>query len=510
MNRDGNCTSLWQDSTPVFDHSHTLPANKEFDVLIVGGGMTGITTAFLLQKAGKSCVIAEARNLCFGTSGGTTAHLNTFLDTTYDQIIKKFSEEDAKLVAKGTKAAITLIKQNVKEFALDCGFEETDAYLFSVKEKQNKELESIVDSANKVGVEMKFTREIEFPIPFLKAAIIPGQAKFHPGQYLMGLAKEFEDAGGLILQNCRVTDIKEDTSLVATTSVGDIRARAAIYATHIPPGVNLLHFRCAPYRSYAMAVALQDGKYPAALGYDLEDPYHYYRTQKVDKRTYLIVGGEDHKTGDVENTESCFRNLESHILKYFNVKDFAYRWSSQYFEPADGLAYIGNLPGHSPEMYVATGYGGNGMIYGTLAGIILSDILVKGSSIYQELFDPNRIKPIAGFTNVVKESADVVGHFIKDRLFPEKIEALVELAPGEGKVVKFEGHTIAMYKDENNQVHALNSACTHIKCTVRWNAAEKTWDCPCHGSRFTIDGELLTGPARKDLQQVNIEEVVKS
>ena len=472
--------------------------------------MTGITTGLLLQKAGKSCVIAEARNLCFGTSGGTTAHLNTFLDTTYDQIIKKFGEEDAKLVAKGTKAAIALIKQNITEFALDCGFEETDAYLFSVDEKQSKELENIVESANKVGVAMKFTPETEYTIPFLKAAIIPGQAKFHPGRYLMGLATEFEKAGGLILQNCRVTDIKEGIPLVTITTAGEIRARTAIYATHIPPGVNLLHFRCAPYRSYAMAVSLQDGKYPAALGYDMEDPYHYYRTQEVDKKKYLIVGGEDHKTGDVEDTGSCFRNLESHTLKYFNVKEFAYRWSSQYFEPADGLAYIGNLPGHSSDMYVATGYGGNGMIYGTMAGIIFSDILVHGSSVYQELFDPNRIKPVAGFANVVKESADVVGHLIKDRLFPEKIESLVELSPGEGKVVRFEGHTIAIYKDDNNRIHALNSACTHIKCTVRWNAAEKTWDCPCHGSRFTIDGELLNGPARRNLQQINIEQVVKS
>src|SRR4030095_14842504 len=166
-----------------------------------------------------------------------------------------------------------------------------------------------------------------------------------------------------------------------------------------------------------------------------------------------------------------------------------------YFEPADGLAYIGNLPGHSEDLYVATGYGGNGMIYGTIAGMVLSNIFVHGTSIYQELFDPNRIKPIAGFSNVMKESADVVARFIKDRFSVEKLNELAELAQREAKVVKYEGHTLAIYKDEEGHVHALNSACTHIKCTVAWNSAERSWDCPCHGSRFTFEGEMLTGPA---------------
>jgi glycine/D-amino acid oxidase-like deaminating enzyme/nitrite reductase/ring-hydroxylating ferredoxin subunit len=510
MNRDGNCTSLWQDSTPSFDLSYELKGNEEFDVLIVGAGITGITTGLLLQKAGTKCIIAEARNLCFGTTGGTTAHLNTFLDTSYDQIIKKFSEEDAKLVAQSAKAAINLIKQNIKEFSIDCAFEEAPGYLFSINEDQSKELEKLVEAANKVGVQMEFTDKSAFPLPFLKIAYIPDQAKFHPGLYLSALAKEFVRSGGVIMENCRVTNVKEDSPLVAETSAGKIKARKVIYATHIPPGVNLLHFRCAPYRSYAMAVTLKNTDYPQALGYDMEDPYHYYRSQVVNGQQYLIVGGEDHKTGHQENTGACFRNLESHVRKHFDVEEVSYRWSSQYFEPADGLAYIGNLPAHSEDMYVATGYGGNGMIYGTIAGMLLSNIIVHGSSIYQELYDPNRIKPIAGFTNLVKESADVVAHLIKDRFSAEKLNELVEIAAGEAKVVKYEGHTLAIYKDEEGQVHAVNSACTHIKCTVAWNSAEKTWDCPCHGSRFTYDGELLTGPARKDLQKVSMTELIDS
>ena len=510
MNRDGFCTSLWQDTTPTFHTKHALTGNEEFDVLIIGAGITGLTTALLLQQAGKKCVLAEARNIGFGTTGGTTAHLNTFLDTPYDKIIKNFGEDNAKLVAQGTKASIALIRQNIKDLKIDCGFEELPAYLFSLNEKQNSELESLVDAAHKVGVAMNFTNTSEFPIPYLKIALIPDQAKFHPGRYIFGLATAFVKAGGILLENCRVTGIKEDSPLEAETSLGNIKARKAIYATHIPPGVNILHFRCAPYRSYAIAVTLKDEQYPDALGYDMQDPYHYYRTQDVDGKKYFIAGGEDHKTGDEENTEACFKRLESHVRTYFNIKEVVYRWSSQYFDPADGLAYIGNLPGHSGDLYVATGFGGNGMIYGTLAGISLSNILVHGSSIYQEVFDPNRIKPIAGFSNFVKESADVMGHFIKDRFNIDKIDSTVELAPGEGRLVKYEGQTLALYKDDQKQLHALNPACTHIKCTIAWNASEKTWDCPCHGSRFSIEGEVVTGPARKDLQKIDIDQLVSS
>jgi nitrite reductase/ring-hydroxylating ferredoxin subunit len=290
------------------------------------------------------------------------------------------------------------------------------------------------------------------------------------------------------------------------TSLGTIVARNAIYATHIPPGVNLLHFRCAPYRSYVLGIKLKDDEYPNALGYDMNEPYHYYRTQEVDGEKYLIAGGEDHKTGHEENTDACFRRLESHVRTYFRVQEVAFRWSSQFFEPTDGLPYIGHLPGGGNNIYVATGYGGNGMIYGTLAGLLLSNMIVNGESIYEKLLDPNRLKPIAGFSNFVKEGADVVKLLAKS-IFPgEQLKEISGMAAGEAKVVKYEGHVMGLYKDESGELHAVNSACTHIKCTVEWNAAERSWDCPCHGSRFSYDGEVLTAPAQKNLQKVDINE----
>ncbi|MEO7801593.1 MAG: FAD-dependent oxidoreductase, partial [Ginsengibacter sp.] len=305
-------------------------------------------------------------------------------------------------------------------------------------------------------------------------------------------------------EGCRVEGVEEgDVHLIKTTQ-GFIKAQHLVYATHVPPGVNILHFRNAPYRSYASAVKLKDGEYPQALGYDLFDPYHYYRSQKVGDEEYLIVGGEDHKTGHIDNTDQCFRNLEAHVLKHFGANEVIYKWSSQYFVPTDGLPYIGHLPGNKENVYTATGFNGNGMTLGTISGKVISDLIVTGESKYKDLFKPSRIKPVAGFVDFIKEAADVTARFIGDKISVSKIKELADLAPGEAKVVKYEGSTIALYKDEMSNLHAVNSACTHIKCTVGWNSSEKTWDCPCHGSRFSPDGVMLNAPARKDLEKIDL------
>lgn len=505
MKRDGSNESLWQ-TCPVYSPVNNVEPGRQYDTIIIGGGITGITTALLLQQAGKKCLLLEAHTLGFGTTGGTTAHLNNFFDTPYHTVINDFGKENADLLARAAEEAMALIKKNVEAHNITCEYGETEGYIFSLNEEQDEELDKIVESAQSVGVDVNFTNSSLFPIPYTKLAVFPRQAQFNPIEYIFGLAKVFEENGGIILENSRVTGIeKEDDLLQVKTQTTVFSTTQAVYATHIPPGVNLLHFRCAPYRSYAMAVKL-NGDYPAALGYDLNDPYHYYRTQKVNGEYYLIAGGEDHKTGHEENTDACFRSLESHIRTFFDVEKVAYKWSSQYYQPADGLPYIGSIPGGDENIFVATGFGGNGMIYGTLSAIIISDIINKGKSIYQDLCDPRRIKPIAGFTNFVKESADVVFNFIKGKFNTEKIRGLADMATGEAKVVRNDGHILAMYKDEAHKMHVLNATCTHVKCTVGWNASEKTWDCPCHGARFSPDGEVLTGPAQKDLEKLEWEE----
>ncbi|WP_365990014.1 FAD-dependent oxidoreductase [uncultured Chryseobacterium sp.] len=336
---------------------------------------------------------------------------------------------------------------------------------------------------------------------------MPDQAQFHPVKYIKALCEAFINTGGIILEDCLAEKHDEqDDVIILKTSKGEIKAQHLIYATHIPPGLSILHTTNAPYRSYAMAFSLKDENYPKDLGYDLIDPYHYYRVQEINGETLLIAGGEDHKTGHEEDTGECFSRLENYVRKYFDVETAYYSWSSQYYEPTDGFLYIGKLPGSKGKVYTATGFRGNEMIFGTISSRIISDLIINGNSKYENIFNPSRIKPIAGFTSFVEENAVVAFHFIKDKLFKEKITSLHEINEGEAKVVKYEGASYALYKEATGKVHLVKSTCPHAKCEVRWNSAELSWDCPCHGSRFNINGKILTGPSVMALQRVDPED----
>jgi glycine/D-amino acid oxidase-like deaminating enzyme/nitrite reductase/ring-hydroxylating ferredoxin subunit len=509
VQRDGACTSLWQNEMPIYRPENDPDIETIYDVAIVGGGITGISTALLLQNAGKQCIVIEANNLCFGTSGGTTAHLNTLLDTPYTTIIKNFGKESAQLVAWAAAEAIDLIKENIATYKIDCGFEEASAYLFSQTKEQTEELDEIYEACQDVSLDVSYNLSLPVNIEYEKSIEVRGQGKFHPLKYVYALARAFEDAGGTILQHTRVESVEDTEGITIETTNGSFRAANLIYATHIPPGVNLVHLRCAPWRSYAMAFTIKSKKYPQDLVYDMYDPYHYIRSQKIDGKEYMIVGGEDHKTGQAENAEASFLRLESYIRKYFTVDEILFKWSSQYFEPADGLPYIGHLPGNPGNIFVATGYGGNGMTYSSVAALLLRRMILKGESPYIKLFDPNRIKPVAGFTSFIKQNVDVLRKFVGKWFDKEKLEEFAELAPGEGRVVKYNGEKVALYKDEHGELHAINPICTHLKCSVAWNNAEQTWDCPCHGARYSYEGKVLTGPADHGLEKIEVKTLVE-
>jgi glycine/D-amino acid oxidase-like deaminating enzyme/nitrite reductase/ring-hydroxylating ferredoxin subunit len=508
--RDGTLPSLWQSTLSSPFNPAAVASSNLSDVIIAGAGITGITLGLLLQKAGRNVSILEAQSIGFGTTGGTTAHLNTLLDTPYPTIIKNFGSENAKKVVALTRAAIALVKENVTQYSIDCGFEDQFAYLFAQTEGQQQELDDIYQACKQLGMTANYTSSIPVNIPFNKAICVEEQAKFHPLRYVHALAGQFVSEGGTIVENCRVIAChKEGGEGVVTveTSTGNLQTHAMVFATHIPTGINLLHLRCSPFRSYAMAVELESNSYPNNLIYDMYDPYHYYRTQTIDGVNYLIVGGEDHRTGDESNTNGCFLKLESHIRSHFDVKTIHNRWSSQYFEPADGLPYIGHLPGNPENVFVATGYGGNGITYSHVAALVLKSLILKEESEYTSLFAPGRVKPVAGFTEFVKHNTEVVKQFVGRWLGQEDLPEIADLSPGDAKVVKYEKTSIALYKDEQHTLHAVNPACTHMKCSVNWNAAEKSWDCPCHGARYDYEGRVITGPASKDLEPVEIKQL---
>lgn len=501
-NRDGALESIWQ-QIPADDlQVNTLDTSEVYDAVVIGGGITGLTTAYLLQKRGKKVVLVEAANIGFGTTGGTTAHLSTIPDSTYDEVIKDFGKENAQLLSQAMEDALNFIQETVGQNADATLFSLLPAYYIARNKEEEKMLDEIVEGAGKVGMQLDPSRECPFSIGASRSAKIDRQGQLNPLAYIAKLASIFQAMGGIIIEGCRATGLDEDDVITVHTSVSSILCRNVMYATHVPPGVNILHFRNAPYRSYVIALKLKDENYPHALAYDLEDPYHYYRCQEINGDKYLIVGGEDHKTGHEEDTMSCFSRLEDHVRRYFDVAEISFRWSSQYFQPADGLPYIGLLPGGGKNVYVATGFNGDGIMLGTVSALVIADLIITGENKYSELFNPSRVKPVAGFSNFMKEAADVVGNLIGGRLTAKQIDSIAEMKNGEARVVKLDGHVLALYKDDSGEIHSLSSACTHIKCTVGWNNAEKTWDCPCHGSRFSYNGIMLNAPARRDLEKI--------
>ncbi|TSJ36346.1 FAD-dependent oxidoreductase [Mucilaginibacter corticis] len=499
LSRDGFRESPWQKSLLIKNRIVNAIPGQTCDILIVGAGITGLTAGLLLQQAGKQVIIADAYTPGFGTTGGTSAHINTFADTTYPEAERAFGAAGAKLFKEAIAEGLTLIRDQSAALKIDCDFSSKPGFLYAENEDEVKQLDEIYEGAVKVGVAVNYTTDVPTPVPFQKALVWEGQAQFHPLKYLQGLQEAFLASGGRVLQNTLVSGVEtKDGIHFASSAAVTIQANAVIYATHMPPNINLFNFECAAYRSYVMAVKLKSGKYPDALIYDSQEPYHYVRSHTIDGQQLLIAGGHDHKTGH-EDPEKAFADLERYIRKYYSISSVKYRWSSQYYVPVDGLPYIGRLPMSVEGIYCATGYNGNGMMLGSMAGKLLCDLITSKKNKYEALFSPSRLKPVDSFSEFVKENADVVYHFVADRLGIHESDSLKRLQPGTGKVLDVNGEKIAAYCDEAGLIHALSPVCTHAGCIVNWNGEERSWDCPCHGARYDIEGKVLNGPATRPL-----------
>ncbi|UOE50956.1 FAD-dependent oxidoreductase [Mucilaginibacter sp. SMC90] len=500
--RDGALKSPWQAGINPAHHTEKHAPGKVYDVVIIGAGITGLTAALLLQKAGKECLVVEAETPGFGTTGGTSAHINTFADTTYAEAQSAFGREGAKLFADAVNEGFALIKENINTYKIACDFEFKKGYVYAEDPEQVKQLDELCKGMLDVGLDCNYNEDIPVPVPHQAAVVMEKQAQFQPLKYLQGLEKAYLQAGGALLTHTRIESVKIENKIhLAKAGEQTFKAVKVIYATHVPPGITIFSFRCAPYRSYVLGVKLKDDNYPDALIYDLQEPYHYFRTHTIDNQKYLIVGGNDHKTGH-DDPEKQFADLEKYVRKYYKVAEVGYKWSSQYYIPVDGFPYIGHIDG----IYCATGFNGNGMMLGSISAKILADLILGKKSKYEKVFSPGRIKPVDGFSEFIKENADVAYHFVADRFGIHKSDSLKRLQPGTGKVVEIDGEKIAAYKDETGEIHALNPVCTHAGCIINWNGQEKSWDCPCHGARFDIDGKVLTGPATKDLLKINADE----
>lgn len=497
MKRDGINKSVWQEV--MVPEPREQSSLKHVDAIIVGAGITGLTAALQLRAAGKTCIVLEANTIGFGTTGGTSAHLNTVLDTPYTDIIKQHGLEVAGKVVESTRKAISIIKENIERYEIDCDFMPCSGFMYAENEEEKRELEEIKDALGQVGIPCSTESDIPVPAPFVYAIRFDEQAKFHPTKYLSGLASAYAALGGHLREKTIVQHVEEEgDTLLLKTADGDVfSADFVLYATHTPPGIQLMNFRLAPYRSYIQVWELEEqADYLGALVYDMREPFHYFRTVEQDGKSYLLVGGQDHKTAHCNNEKRCFQELEAYIRSLYTVNRKTYEWSSQYYESQDRLPFIGFFPGkRSQRELLSTGYGGNGMIFGTLGGSMMAELILNGETTFQNIYSPSRMGPLSALGDLVAENYDVVKHFVKDRFSIEKIEGLAALSRGEGKILDYEGDRIGIFKDERGVLYAVDPVCRHAACIVKWNNTERSWDCPCHGARYAANGSLLNGPS---------------
>jgi glycine/D-amino acid oxidase-like deaminating enzyme/nitrite reductase/ring-hydroxylating ferredoxin subunit len=477
-----------------------LPNAIETDVVVVGAGITGLTAALLLQKAGRRVVVIEARTVGSGDSSRTTAHLTEVLDSRYHALQHTFGKAEARLVAESSRAAIDLLEQLSTGLDSEASFERVPGYLMAQSAEQREELEHELECLRSVGARAEWITSPPLPGRWEGAVKIEAQAQFHPRKYLKRLALEFVAAGGRIFENTSMLEVKGGEPCLVTTERDILTAHDVIVATHAPT-VNkvALHTKIAAYRTYAVAGAAPAG-FPSGLFWDMESPYHYIRTQRLDAGTFLIVGGEDHKTGTDSENELHFERLGEYARARAPGGSFDYRWSGQVIEPSDGLPLIGSNPGSS-HLYVGSGFSGNGMTFGTLSAMIFRDAILGIANPWANLYEPRRLKPFAQ-ARYYSENVDFPTTLAKDRLAHGEVERADQIPRGEGRLMRQGRKMLAVYRDDQGALHTRSAVCTHLGCYVHFNHAEGSWDCPCHGSRFDTDGAVLNGPATRPLEEV--------
>lgn len=490
--------SVWQGTTGETSFP-ALAQRMETDVVVIGGGITGITAAMLLAKGGKRVAVLEAKQVGSGTTGGSTGNLHVIPDQYLYAIKEKWGKETAAAVVESRWKALDLLESVVAEYHIDCAFYRRPHYLFPMAESQAEQLRAEHIAALEAGLPASLVNDLPLPVTQQQALKIEGQGQFHPLRFVQQLAQGIASERCQIFENSPVLEIDGGKRTVRTAG-GEIHAAAIVMATHIPKGFNLLQTEVGPYREYGIAGRLTSAPFPAGIFWTLEEPSHSIRTIDVDGTTYLIVIGEDHKTGHQDNSVDYFQRVEEFARTRFNLDTIEYRWSAQNYRPADKLPYIGRTAA-SEDIHVATGFGTNGLLYGPLAAMIISDNILGEPNLWEEIYQATRFTPVKGAEKFIKENVDVAMQYIKDYLTRAEREKLDDVLPGEGKVAELQGKRVAVYRDAAGEWSAVSPVCTHLGCIVHWNALEKSWDCPCHGSRFQPDGMIIEGPALKPLER---------
>ncbi|MDF2940710.1 MAG: oxidoreductase [Gammaproteobacteria bacterium] len=483
--------SLWRDNfqeKPCF----SLNEDAETDVCIVGGGIAGLSIAYQLVLAGKKVIVLERRKVGDGETGNTSAHLSYALDDRFYEIEKMHGKDKAKLAAQSHKEAIDWIEQVIQTEQIDCEFKRIPGLLFTL-DSNKTELNKEYGAAHRVGIKVEFLKEKELG----KSLVFHNQARFHPKKYLRGLAEAILRLGGNIYEQSAVMKIDHSKNEVILENNKKVKASYIVTATNAQMFSGLsMHFKIEPNRSYVVGLKIPKNSIKDALYWDTADPYHYVRIEEYDEASdILIVGGEDHRVG-LSPKGNPFLRLQAWAKSCFPIAnaEIVYQWSGQILEPVDYMAYIGRNP-KNDKAFMVTGDSGNGLTHGTIAGMLISDLILTGHNQYEALYKVNRL-PIRAIKSLLANACSSIIGYIK-YLIPQwsKMPSI-----GEAKVIQAGFKKVAVYRDENNRLIKCSAICNHMGAILSWNPIEKTWDCPAHGSRFDCDGSVINGPASKKLQ----------
>ncbi|MGF1459020.1 MAG: FAD-dependent oxidoreductase [Leptolyngbyaceae cyanobacterium] len=492
--------SFWIASTLQSNYP-ALTTDLAVDVAIVGAGMAGITTAMLLKKAGKTVAVLEAGQVAEGASGHTTAKITSLHQLKYAGLIKSMGEAKAGVYGASNQAAIEQMATLVRDEQIDCDFERKDAFTFAQDADTLEQVKQEAEAAVRLGLPATFVTETSLPFEVVGAVKFTQQAQFHPGKYLLSLAEKINGDGSFVFEQTRVCTVEEEALCRVKTDRGPtVTAQDVIITTNLPILDQGLYFaKTYPQRSYLIGARIDAAIAPNGMFIGTGEKYRSIRTTPMDNgETLLLMGGEGHKVGEADDTKERFARLAADAATYFGVTSVDYYWSSQDFVSFDSVPYIGKLTPINQHIYVATGFSLWGMTNSTVAAMLLADLVQGRSNAWADLYDATRATPFVS-TQSLKNNFDVGTHWVGDRL-KGLFESPDTLAPDQGGLVTINGEKVAAYRDERGDLHKVSAICPHLGCVVAWNAAEKSWDCPCHGSRFDTAGKVLHGPAVKTLE----------
>ncbi|MFP3508965.1 FAD-dependent oxidoreductase [Peribacillus sp. SIMBA_075] len=503
-------TNLPQFPEPYWRSALTFPSFSKLDkdittdVLIVGGGITGITSAYLLAKQGIKVTLIEAGEILTGTTGHTTAKITAQHGLIYDQLITEHGEEKAKLYYEANADGMKLIKDLVEEHSIECNLTAQDAYVYANTDEYKSKVQNELKAYQKLGIRGDYAESIPFSIPCKAAVIMKDQAQFHPLKYLTVLISKILEAGGTIYERTTAMKIEDgDPPTVQTDTGYTIKSNQVIAASHFPfnDETGLYFARVYVKRSYVLGIKT-DQEYPGGMYYSADNPTRSLRYTELENGEKLIlVGGEGHKTGQGISTIEHYEALKDFSSQYFDVTDIPYRWSAQDIMSPDNIPFVGPVTSNHQNVQIATGYAKWGMTNGSIAAKILTDHILQRDNRYAELYAPSRLKGLKNMKNIVQLNADVAKHLIKGKL-ATILKTPEDLGIDEGAIVKVNGDKAGCYRDHDGQLHIVDSTCTHMGCEVAWNSGDRTWDCPCHSSRYSITGEVLNGPAVEPLKKI--------